>query len=332
MAAAAPQKPKRLEPFLGGLLHVVVDVSFSRRPSVGSTSSSVRNLAAQAVDDDRSRAVGAHQVAVVRALDAGLADDGAGLQVVGRQLRIGGLADVAEQVRRHRVGGIAPRRHALDDHVGQLEVEPPRHDGRHLRQRRVLDHDNGAIGRQVPGPIDDLADAPLLDAGHGRQHADRPVEVGRVQADDRDGVAGPVLDQDPAVAVVEHAARRAQRQLALMVVLGHLAELLVLDDLEEPERAGQQHEPHEDGHLQHRDAGGRDFAGFAGSHGAISPGGATCACRCRRRAAGAARRRPAAARWPGARRCRPGRWPRPGRARRPRGSRNRAGSAVRTGP
>ena len=54
-------------------------------------------------------------------------------------------------------------------------------------------------------------------------------------ADERDVEGVPVLDEDLAVAVEQHAARRAQRQRALVVVLRHLVELLVLDDLEEPE-------------------------------------------------------------------------------------------------
>ena len=77
---------------------------------------------------------------------------------------------------------------------------------------------------------------------------------GRLQPDDRDVERRPVLDEHAAVAVEEHAARRAQRQLALMVVLGHLAELLVLDDLEEPERAGEEQEARDGGHVQHGDA------------------------------------------------------------------------------
>ena len=162
-------------------------------------------------------------------------------------LRVGGLAHVAEQVRAELVGRILARRHLLHDDVRQLEVEPPGGDRRHLRERRVLDDDDGPVGRLAPVAIDDLAHVPLVHAGHGGQQADRPIEIRRVQPDDRDVERRPVLDEHAAVAVEEHAARRAQRQLALMVVLGHLAELLVLDDLEEPERAGEEQEARDGG-------------------------------------------------------------------------------------
>ena len=60
---------------------------------------------------------------VVDLLDARLADDVAALQAVAvGDLRVAHLADVAEQVRRHRLR-ILPRRHLLDDDVRQLEVE-----------------------------------------------------------------------------------------------------------------------------------------------------------------------------------------------------------------
>ena len=61
-------------------------------------------------------------------------------------------------------------------------------------------------------------------------------------ANDRDVEGVAVLDEHPAGAIEDDAARRAQRQRALVVVLRHLLELGVLDDLEEPEAAGQQAE------------------------------------------------------------------------------------------
>ena len=46
-------------------------------------------------------------------------------------------------------------------------------------------------------------------------------------------------DQDFAIAVDEHTARRRQRQAAHVIVFRHLAEALVMGDLEHPERHGE---------------------------------------------------------------------------------------------
>ena len=46
-------------------------------------------------------------------------------------------------------------------------------------------------------------------------------------------------DEDLALPIEQHAARRAQRERALVVVLGHLEELLVLQHLERPEADGE---------------------------------------------------------------------------------------------
>ena len=62
-----------------------------------------------------------------------------------------------------------------------------------------------------------------------------------------------------AVAIEHHAARRAQRDRALMVVLGELFELLVLDDLQVPEAEGENRKDDGTPHLQH-DEPNRDAA------------------------------------------------------------------------
>jgi hypothetical protein len=59
-----------------------------------------------------------------------------------------------------------------------------------------------------------------------------------------------VLDQDLPVAVVQDAARRAQRERPLVIVLRHLLEPGVLDDLQEPEADGQHGKHHHAAHLQ----------------------------------------------------------------------------------
>ena len=90
--------------------------------------------------------------------------------------------------------------------------------------------------------IDDFAEPGFVDVRNRSQHADRAIEVDRVQPDDGHVEGGAVLDEHATVPVVEHTARRSKRELALVVVLRHLLESGVLDDLEDPEADDQQDE------------------------------------------------------------------------------------------
>jgi hypothetical protein len=103
--------------------------------------------------------------------------------------------------------------------------------------------------------VHQLLHPPLIGARDGGQQANRAIEVGSVQPHDRDIEGGAVLDEHAAVAIEQHAARRPQRQLALVVVLRHLLELRVLDDLEEPEARGEHGEQHHRPHAEDHDAG-----------------------------------------------------------------------------
>ena len=98
-------------------------VSWTRRPSVGADLFERADLAADAVDDHALGAVLAHEELVVDALDALLPDDGALYDAVA-ELRVTGLADVAEQMRGQCVGRVLARRHFFDADVRQLEIEP----------------------------------------------------------------------------------------------------------------------------------------------------------------------------------------------------------------
>ena len=100
--------------------------------------------------------------------------------------------------------------------------------------------------------IDDLSNARLLDAKHRRHQPHGTVQVFRVLADDRDAVRGPVADQELAVAVEDHPARRAQRERPLMIVLRHLEEFLVLHDLQHPEAHREDRENDRNDRLQRR--------------------------------------------------------------------------------
>ncbi len=82
--------------------------------------------------------------------------------------------------------------------------------------------------------IDDLAHGALLEPEQRGEQANGVVEVLRVLADNRNAVGVAVLDQHLAVAVEDHPARSAQRERALIVVLGQLRVLLVLGHLQAP--------------------------------------------------------------------------------------------------
>ena len=88
---------------------------------------------------------------------------------------------------------------------------------------------------------------------------------------DRDAEGGPVLDEDAAVAVEDDAARRAQGQRALMVVLGHLFELRVLRDLQHPETDREDREESRDDVLKDRQPGDDAAAIFYVTHAFLLP-------------------------------------------------------------
>ena len=154
-------------------------------------------------------------------------------------------------MRRHRFRVLA-RRHLLDEDVRQLEIEPPRFDGGDLRQRRVLNDRKRSIRRLAPVALDNRPDARFVEGEHRRQQPDRAVQILRVLADDRNAVGAAVVHEDLAGAVDDQPARRPQRERPLVVVLGHLLELRVLDDLQRPEADGEYGEDHRDHVLQNR--------------------------------------------------------------------------------
>jgi hypothetical protein len=87
-----------------------------------------------------------------------------------------------------------------------------------------------------------------------------------VLADDRDVEGVAVLDEELAGAVVDDAARRAQGQRALVVVLRHFLELGVLNHLEEPETAGKQTKGDAQNDPEHREALGQPASIFGNCH------------------------------------------------------------------
>ncbi len=254
-----------LEAFFRRLLQVVVDRQL-HPPALDRLYFLERaDFAPHAVDDDALGAILAHQQLVVDALDARLADDRPGGDAVAH-LRVVRFADVAEDVRRQRVRRVLPRRHFLDDDVRKFEIEPSRRERGNLRERRVLDNDDRAVGRLAAVAVDNLLHLGHVQAGHRGQQPDRSIEILGVLADDGNVEGVAVLDQHFAVAVEQHAARRPQRERPLVIVLRHLLEAGVLDDLEEPETDRQRRECHDDAHLENGEAN-RDAATiFSQSH------------------------------------------------------------------
>ena len=224
-------------------------VSCTRRPPARRNLFDEVDLAPHAVHFDEARAVLAHQQLVVDFFDAGLPDDRAASQAVAFDLPFTRLADISKQVRGKGIRGVLPRRHFFDLDIRQLGVEAPRQHGRHLRERRVVHNHDWTVGRFTAMALDDIVHVLRIEAGDLGKHADRPVEILGVLADDGDGERAAVFDQDLAVAIEHDTARRAQRDGALVVVLGQLLELLVLDDLQVPEAERENGEHHGKAHL-----------------------------------------------------------------------------------
>jgi hypothetical protein len=115
-------------------------------------------------------------------------------------------------------------------------------------------------------PIDNLPHARFVDTPNRGEQADGAIQILRVFADDRDGEGVPVRDQHPVVAIEQNAARRTQRERALVVVLSHLLELRMLDDLDEPEAQRQHGKDDDGGQLHHRQPDADSSSIFWNSH------------------------------------------------------------------
>ena len=140
------------------------------------------DLAADAVDHHPPGPVLAHQAGVVDLFHARLSDDGARRQALvlrPGELRLGDLADVAEEMRGHLVGRVVARRHLLHEQVGELEA--PGEHRRHVRvvvlhgdrRARIADrpHARRVIGM---GVVDERL---RCNAGQRRQRDRRGVET-----------------------------------------------------------------------------------------------------------------------------------------------------------
>ena len=242
-----------MEAVFGGPLQVGVDRQLQALPFDCVLLAHLLDLPAETVDAHVPVAVGSHEQAVERLLDTRLADDRAGLQVgeLGTlELTLGHFADVAEQVGGEFVARVLSGRHLLHDDAGQLELAHGH--GGDLRERRVFDDHDGPEARLAPPAPQRLAKARFVLAGDAREQPDRFVEVLDLLGHDRDVERVAVLDEHAAVTIEQHAARRAERNGPQMVVLGHLAVLLVVGHLREPEADPERDEHHGDDVLNRR--------------------------------------------------------------------------------
>jgi hypothetical protein len=158
-------------------LHVVVDgelhpLAFGRPLFLQDA-----HFAPHAVDDHHAGAVGTLQGRVIDLLDPRLTGDVTALDLrVGRHLRVADLAHIAEEVCGERFRVLASG-HLFDSHVGQLEVEPPGGDRRHLRQRRILDDDDRPVGWLTAMSLDDVLHLLQLEPRHAREEPGRLIEI-----------------------------------------------------------------------------------------------------------------------------------------------------------
>ena len=136
----------------------------------------------------------------------------------------------------------------------------------------VLDQHDRPVARFAPPAVDRLVHHRFVGAGRQREHVQGLFEVLGLLAHQRDVEGAVILDQDLAVAVEQHAARRRQRQPPEMILLGHLRELLVLRDLEHPERHGEHGEQHGDDELERRQPHRQAAAVFRHHHGCADIG------------------------------------------------------------
>ena len=151
-------------------------------------------------------------------------------------LRFLDLADVPEQV-----GAdirILPGRSRLADHLGQLELA--RHHRSSLRHRGIVDKRNRAENRLTPVAVDDLAKFAFVFVRDLGEQLDRLVQIPAALADDLDRFSNFVDDERALLPIEQDSSRRRQRNHAEPVVLGHRVELVVLHDLQDPERDGEQ--------------------------------------------------------------------------------------------
>ena len=209
------------------------------------------------VDLDPLTAGGAAEELVVAVLDAGLADDVAGVETpVLRlfQLSRADLADEAEEMGGQRPVRVLPDVGPLDTHareallvLEQVEEELP-------VEALLQHHRISGVLRRRPDPLADLSLRESEQVAQLAQLASAGAAVaGQVGGSQLEGHHRTVVDQDLAVAIEDLAARWVNPDVEDAVVIGEGAVVLTVEDLQGPEPEEDRRDRDDDDRAQNRD-------------------------------------------------------------------------------
>ncbi len=265
------------EGFFGGHLDVEVDGEAEVFAGDGEGLAEVAELFAVAVDDDVAGAVCAAEEGVVGLLDAGAADDVAGLVegVAGVvEHLLGDLADVADEMGGEAVAGVEAALLVEGFEFGEL-VAMGGDEGLLVRGDVLLERDGLVLGASLEAAKSGL-DLVGWEVEAGGDQRSIGVDVFDLVAEEIAGDGGIVIDEKAAFAVEEAAARREDRNLADAIGLSEDAVVAGSEDLEALEAAEEDGEDERDDVLRGVELAGRELL-FPARHSAgrpeVGPGG-----------------------------------------------------------
>ena len=222
------------------------------------------DLFAVGVDDDVAGAVVAAEEGVVGLLDAGFADDVAGIVegVLGLvEVVLGDFADVADEMGGEAVAGVEAALLVEGFELGEL-VAMGLDEGLLVGRDVLLERDGLVLGGDLiaaEGGLD-LVDGDVEALGDEGQVG---VEVFDLLAEEIAGDGGIVVDEEAAFAVEEAAAGSEDGNFADAVGFGEDAVAIGADDLETPEADEEDGEDERDDVLGGGELGGRELFGAA---------------------------------------------------------------------
>ena len=104
---------------------------------------------------------------------------------------------------------ISARRNFLVNDPGQFPL--PRQERDELLTGGVLDENDWTVARLPSPAIDGLTQSRFIDTGRGGQSVQRPIDVPRLLAQQRDVERALILDEDLPAPVEQHATLRPER-------------------------------------------------------------------------------------------------------------------------